>query len=200
MKAMNWVLIVFLILGMIGNMTSGNNIQDIQLNGPGLAMIFSGVLLYVAPIATLSAISSPNLRFKFITGALNLTTGAFLLIALILMIIGGYSGISLTLFIILAATPFLLNFNYLRNQIITTRNVAQKKEIQPNWWRRQSLGFRSWAFISVTWAGMSFFYILVFDPFDFYYADNKDILKAYLIIFAPVIFGAIKKAYDRIVK
>ena len=72
-----------------------------------------------------------------------------------------------------------------------------------SWWRRQSHAFRAWAFFSAAWAAAAYFYIAVFDPFDlgdWRWADDKDYLKAFSIIAAPLILGLAKKAYDRVVK
>jgi hypothetical protein len=76
-------------------------------------------------------------------------------------------------------------------------------EQELSWWRRQSKTFRAWTFFSIVWASGSWLYILLFDPFElesWRWVDERDIVKILLIIFAPVVIGLIKAAYDRIVK
>lgn len=67
-------------------------------------------------------------------------------------------------------------------------------------WSRQSRSLRGWIFVSVAWAAIALFIIIVFDPLDFpgwNWADERDFLKVMAIVFLPVVAGLLKAAYSK---
>jgi len=67
-------------------------------------------------------------------------------------------------------------------------------------WSRQSRSVRGWIFVSVAWAVIALFIIIVFDPLDFpgwNWADERDFLKVMAIVFLPAVAGLLKAAYGK---
>ncbi|RBH58401.1 MULTISPECIES: hypothetical protein [Pseudomonas] len=81
------------------------------------------------------------------------------------------------------------------------QNLPRKSK--QGWWRRQSRSFRGWAFVSIAWAAIALFIIIVFDPLErgnWHWATGRDYIKAMTFIFLPVLAGLLKTAYSRAVQ
>ena len=77
------------------------------------------------------------------------------------------------------------------------------KSGRQSWWRRQSQGFRKWAFCSIVWAAFIFIYARFFDPFDtggWRYMSESENTQFLLLLFAPVAAGTALYVYNRWVK
>ena len=69
------------------------------------------------------------------------------------------------------------------------------------WWRSRSRLFRLWVFGSVVWGALVLLVAAIFDPFDREYADEPQVWAKIIFILAlPLVGGALKYAYDRLVK
>ena len=77
------------------------------------------------------------------------------------------------------------------------------KKRRPRWWRRQTPMVRRWIFGAVVWAGLMAVFFGFFDPFDtggWDRMDDDEMMRFYLIVFAPVAAGAVYYAYRKWVR
>lgn len=92
-----------------------------------------------------------------------------------------------------------------RNERLKFQNAmrATSPKAGNSWWRDKSKAFRVWVFGSAVWALLVLLFFVVFDPHNYgawEYMSGSDYLQMYCIMAMPLIGGAIKLLYDRLVK
>ena len=87
------------------------------------------------------------------------------------------------------------------DRLLATDDQIKEKEMEKTWWRSKSREFRLWIFISVSWAILSFLYIIIFDHFGrLKYMDSNEIMMMLSIMLIPFVGGLLWFIYNRYIK